>query len=454
MSLAAINRLIQLFADAFEQLGQPVEMPRAEQLAMLVQRSMDHRRRVYHSSQHLFAMVPGMNARQTLATLFHDLVYYQLDGGFPTLLDHELRRVARVDNGQLSLRLIDRNDWQLRLCAEVFGFAGGQTLSPYAGQNEFLSAVAAVRLLHDELPPRELLAIVACIEATIPFRGPDAHGRELSERLWLRLRQSNRDFACGADEGELERMVADAIDMANRDVAGFAEPDPAQFLANTWLLIEESNAPQVESGVYSIRDYRQALARMEGFLRTLKPEYIFHRDGVRPEAGEYAAQVQAAGRNLDFACAYLGCKLLSISIVEAFAQLTGGDCPISMLLGDLRGSDGPPLRAEDLLPELPAAADLNPGLLRVLQHGRARESQNDLTASPLSAYVYAALGDAASRRILVAAREMFAGTLTPQDFLAHIPAPLVDHLGQACAQISPSRRELLRHWLATRHSNG
>ena len=152
MSLAAINRLIQLFADAFAQLGHPIDMPRAEQLAMLVQRSMDHRRRVYHSSQHLFAMVLGMNARQTLATLFHDLVYYQLDGGFPTLLDHELRRVARVDNGQLSLRLIDRNDWQLRLCAEVFGFAGGQTLSPYAGQNEFLSAVAAVRLLRLSKP--------------------------------------------------------------------------------------------------------------------------------------------------------------------------------------------------------------------------------------------------------------------------------------------------------------
>lgn len=448
MSLAAINRLIQLFTDAFQQLGGAVDMPRAEQLAMLVQRSMDHRRRVYHCSQHLFAMVPGMNARQTLATLFHDLVYYQLDGGFPAQLDGELRRVARVEDGHLSLRLIDRNDWQLRLCAEVFGFSGGQSLSPYAGQNEFLSAVAAVRVLHEDLPACELLAIVACIEATIPFRGPDAHGRELPERLWQRLHQANRDFSCGADEAQLERMLVDAIELANRDVAGFAEPDPAEFLANTWLLIEESNAPQVEAGVYSIREYRQALARMEGFLRTLKPEYIFHRYGEHPGPAAYSALVEAAGRNLDFSCAYLGCKLLSISIIEAFAQLTGGDCPISMLLGDLRGSDGPPLRAEDLLPELPPAADLDPDLLRVLQYGRARESRNDLTASPLSAYVYAALGDRASQQVLAAAREMFSGALTPQDFLAYLPPAIVGNLGRACAEISISRRELLRSWLS------
>lgn len=448
MSIAAINRLILLFDQAFRQLGATVAMPRCEQLAMLVQRSMDHRHRVYHCSRHLFAMVPGMNARQTLATLFHDLVYYQLDGGFPVALEEPLRRVARCHDKQLSLRLIARKDWPLRLCAEVFGFSGGQTLSPYAGQNEFLSAVAAVRLLHEHLAAHDLLAIVACIEATIPFRGPDAEGRDLPQQLRQRLAQANRIFACGADDEELEQMLADAIALANRDVAGFAEADPARFLANTWLLIEESNAPLVDAGAYSIRDYRLAMARMEAFLRQLEPAHIFHRHGHCPEAEDYRHLLVVAGRNLEFSCAYLGCKLLAIGIVEAFAQLTGGDCPISMLLGDLRGNEERPQRAEDLLPGQVPVADHDPDLLHVLRHGRARESRNDLNASPLSAYVYAALGDAATHRGLVAARALFAGTLTPQDFLVSLPRPVVHCIGEACARISLSRRESLQAWLA------
>ena len=37
-----------------------------------------------------------------------------------------------------------------------------------------------------------------------------------------------------------------------------------------------------------------------------------------------------AGRNIDFACDYLGAKITSIAIVEAVARCTGNDGPISL----------------------------------------------------------------------------------------------------------------------------
>ena len=82
----------------------------------------------------------------------------------------------------------------------------------------------------------------------------------------------------------IDRGMADAIAMANRDVGGFAEPDPARFVSATWLLIEESNAPLAAVGVYTLREYREALTRMQGFLQALRPERVFHHyAGFPPE---------------------------------------------------------------------------------------------------------------------------------------------------------------------------
>jgi hypothetical protein len=355
--------------------------------------------------------------------------------------------VVREDGHRLKLRVIGRHDWGLQLCAEMFAVSSGQTLSPHAGQNEFLSAVAAVRLLQADLSRRDLLAIVACIEATIPFREPDAGGRSLAEQLHERLERTSRSVGCAVDAAALEEMVADALAVANRDVAGFAEADPARFLANTWQLIEESNAPQVEAGTYSIRDYREALARMAGFLRTLHPAHIFHHPAGAADADRDDPLQAAARRNLEFSCRYLDHKLLSMALIEAFAELSGGDCPLSMLLGDLRGQEECPDRAEDFLPAPPRARDIDEEMLRVLRDGRARESRNDLTSSPLSAWIYTALGNAGSARALSAARAMFAGTLHAGDFLAQLPPDIVLPIGESCTQIAVSRREALLSWL-------
>ena len=294
MTIATINRFITLFSGALEALSARVPITEIERLAMLIHQSMDQGRRTYHVSTHVFDMCEGMKPRQVLATLFHDVVYYQLDGGFPQQAHRLLMRSIRVEQQTLMIRAIGENDTGLALCAGVFGFRPGEILPLYGGMNEFLSAVVAVRLLEPHLPPKELLAIAACIEATVPFRGVAANGTGPYDRLADRLRRVSGSLGIVVSEMDIDTMVKDALIMANRDVASFAEADPGTFLATTWLLIEESNAPLSAIGIYSIQDYRGALGRMEKFLSTLNPDHVFHRYGGTPTDEQFAALLAGA----------------------------------------------------------------------------------------------------------------------------------------------------------------
>jgi hypothetical protein len=448
MTIATINRFIQLLADAFGALHAEVSMHEIERQAMLVHSAMENKRRAYHSSSHVFHMCKGMNPRQVLAAIFHDVVYYQLDVGFPQQAATLLEPVVRNENGTLVLNAIAKNDTALQLCAGVFRFEPDQDLPLFGGMNEFLSAVVAVRLLQPHLEMPDLIAIVACIEATVPFRGKDAKGRDPAFLLAGRLREQSRKLLGTPSNEEIERHVGqvmlDAVKFANRDVDGFAEPNPGKFLSATWQLIEESNTPLVGVGVYTLQDYRGALSRMEKFLGGLNPDNIFHHYNHFPDDAEFARLNEAARKNLAFACDYLGAKITSIAIIEALALETGGNCPVSMFLGDIHSPDGKPDRVEDFLPPVSIVTELKSRLLLVLEQGRARESSNDLTSSPLTAFIYRCMGHEKFLQALQQAKRMFAGELSPLEFLKSLDPEMVRAIIGACAHIAISRREALQ----------
>jgi len=443
MAIATINNFIRLFSDAFRGLSADVPGAEIEKLAMLIHDSMDQGRRVYHTSAHVFAMSKGMNPRQVLATLFHDVVYVQLDGGFPRRANVLLKRVTRSPGKTVLLKPIDSGDAGLRACVTLFGFEAGQALPLYGGLNEVLSAVVAVRSLEPWLPMSDVIAVAACIEATVPFRGMDRDGREPAEVLADRLRAVGRMLGMPFRQDELDAVVRDAVALGNRDVISFAVPDPGTFLSTTWQLIEESNAPLAAVGIYSTREYRDALTRMEGFLATLDADHIFHRYRDTPGATEFEELRVAARRNIAFAGSYLGSKVTTIAIIEALARMTGGDCPVSMLLGDIHGRDGRPDRVEQFLPPAPASASVDGQLLDVLETGRTTSSESDLTVSPLTAFVYRSLGVDGTVLARRQATRMFQGRISPRDFLAGLDRTMVRHVSKACAQIALSRTEAL-----------
>lgn len=445
MTISTINRFIGLFSDAFAALGRPVPMADIERLAMGVHCDMEHGLRVYHTSAHALEMCRDMKPLQVLAALYHDLVYFQLDGGFPAHADALLRPVAQPNGDKIVLRRIAQGDDDLAMCACVFGFQPGDELPVYGGLNEFLSAVAAVRQMSHWLRRADLLAIVACIEASIPFRGCNEAGRLPAELLAERLRNVSTAQRIGVDDAAIDGIVHDAIAFANRDVGNFASNNPGQFLSGTWMLIEESNAPLTRAGVYSVQDYRRALLRMAIFLENLDPANIYHHYRGIPDAAEMSRLSESSRTNLRFAVDYLGAKLGSMAVIEALALETGGDGPISMFLGDISAPDGNPARVANFLPPpLASTAALDTELLAVLEHGRARESSSDLTSSPVTAFLYRSLGSDGMGALTTQARLMFAGTLSGRGFLMGQPAELVCAIIDACRQIALSRSERLR----------
>lgn len=447
MAIATINRFIALFDQSFAALSIPIEMAQTERLAVLVHQAMNSKTRTYHTAGHVFSMCEGMQPLQVLAALFHDVVYYQLDAGYPAGAQHLLNDVARPEHGELVLQAVADTEPALALCAAVFNFKAGQTLPLYGGMNEFLSAALAMRLLSPYLDPAQLIAIAACIEATIPFR-PPVEGITAVDAMAQRVHQQYRLHAPQGDDDVLhalvQQTVRDAVVLANRDVGGFGKADPGAFLSTTWLLIDESNAPLSNPGVYSVQDYRGALVRMADFLSHLDASNIFQQYGTTPSADALSHLSAAAQRNIAFACDFLNAKITSIAIIEALALCTGTDCPVSMFLGDMRSEDGQPDRAQDFLPPAPTGRTFNPALLAVFENGRSVQSSNDLTASPLTAFTYQSMGTEGTLQALALANAMFEGTLTPQAFLQALDPALVRAISQACARIALSRADALR----------
>ncbi len=447
MTIANINRFIQLLHTSFDALHARVSIEQVEHMAVLIHSAMESPRRHYHSSGHALHLCENMNPRQVLAASFHDIVYIQLDDGFPSRAADLLHPLARRQGDDMLLRDIASDDSTLQLCMELFGFQSGQALPLFRGMNEFFSAVVAARMLQAHITPADLIAVLACIEATVPFRGPEVDGRDCSQALADRVRIQARKRLGLSDGDALDAFVcgvmADAISMANRDVGGFAEPNPARFVSATWQLIEESKAPLASVGVYTLQDYREALSRMQGFLESLQPGLVFSCYAGQPSAQDFERLTAAAATNIGFTCAFLRLKISSIGIIEALARLTGGNGPVSMFLGDIRSSQGVPERIEDYLPEGPDAPGLDANILLLLEKGRLQDSKNDLTVSPLTAYMYRCLGPAACATALVDVKRMVQAEISPLEFLKTLDPDMVCSIIDACARIAISRSERL-----------
>ena len=389
-------------------------------------------------------MDPG-KPHTTLAALFHDLVYYQVDHGFLPPIARALSSSIESRGSGVWLKAgAEKTDRRLALTLGVFGLQPGQELAPLRGMNEFLSALVMNSALAAVVKEADLIVSAACIEATIPFRRPDADGMSPADHLEQRLKRTVRDMGVELTEERIQQAVRLAVSFANRDVANFGEKEVTRFLDNTWKLLPETNPSLRIQGIYSIRSYRRALQGMEGFLRGLDPGTIFAQYRGAPPDEEYRRMARRGERNVSTAREYLGIKLLAVSILEALAEISGGDAPVALFMGELhaqqRGS-----RLEDYLPDnhRPAGRPLDPTLHDLLAKGRANASLFDLQNSPLSLFIYQHLGAEGFPRHLADARRFFDGTLRPRAFLDALPGPMVAAIAKGCAHMAFTRADEL-----------
>jgi len=387
--------------------------------------------REFHNHDHVIDLVADGDPLEVIAALYHDAVYIQVDLGPP----HSMR-------GELSAVLAQGADgWRVLPAAaepvsgdvlHVFGRSVGDVVTPMTGLNEFASALVASIQLAEALSREQRIAIAACIEQTIPFRVDPVP--ELHQRL----------AELGLADAALDAAIRSAVRVGNRDVENFADNDAARFLDNTWKLLPESNPALHSPMVYTVRDYRVALLKMEGFLAWLPAERVFHSWNDEPRPEVHARRVARAAGNIELAVRYLRAKLYSISLVEAIAEVTGGDVPVDYFMGGVKSVRRPAMKTiEQFLPCLPDARDLDPPLHRLLAEGRASESSFDTGPSPLGAFLHAAVGDREVMRGVTAAKKWWAGAGDAAAFLASQPRPPVAAIARAAANIVDTRRDRL-----------
>ncbi|MDB4961868.1 MAG: hypothetical protein JWP01_1867 [Myxococcales bacterium] len=431
-----VHEIVNALWKALHDLESTAETHDIERWGFSIHAALSAAGREFHNHDHVVDLLHDGDPLEVIAALYHDAVYIQVDQGPPRSMRNEIAGV--LQQGADGWRILP--EAAAPVSADVLGVFGrqvGEIVTPTTGLNEFASALVSALQLQDALDREQRIAVAACIELTIPFRTDPVNA--LASRLQ----------ALGIPASRHEDMVRRAVRVGNRDVENFSNNDAAQFLDNTWKLLPESNPELHAPMVYTVRDYRKALLKMEGFLAWLPAERVFHRWGDEPRAEVHARRVARTTGNLKLAVRYLRAKLYSISLVEAIAETTGGDVPLDYFMGGLKSTQlarptaGPVKRIEQFLPQLAHAPDLDASLHRLLAEGRASESSFDTGPSPLGAFLHATVGESAVMKGVEHAKKWWAGGMDAADFLAAQPARPVAAIARAAGNIIDTRRDRL-----------
>ncbi|MBA3818001.1 MAG: hypothetical protein H0X17_03865 [Deltaproteobacteria bacterium] len=429
-----VHEIVNALWRSLHQLGSPATTEDIELWGFSVHAALSAAGREFHNHDHVVDLIADGDSLEVIAALYHDAVYIQVDQGPPRSMLAELSTV-------LAPAADPREGWTvLPTAAEpatadvlaVFGRQVGDRVTSTTGLNELASALVCAIQLHAALEREHVIALAACIEQTIPFRVDPV--TVLHDRL----------AQLGLADGVLDETVRRAVRVGNRDVDNFSDNDPARFLDSTWKLLPESNPALYSPMVYTVRDYRRALQKMEGFLAWLPADRVFHTWGGEPRPEIHARRVARTTDNLQLAVRYLRAKLYSIGLVEALAEVTGGDVPLDYFMGGLKSAEHPLMkRIEQFLPALADAPELDRPLHKLLAEGRASQSSFDTGPSPLGAFLHGTVGEAAVMQGVELARRWWGGGLDAAGFLASQPARPIAAIARAAANIIETRRDRL-----------
>lgn len=440
-----IQKLVNLIEKSLLDLNTSSSQDFIESTAILIHESMSGANRRFHTTDHIFQVIdPRGNPILNLSALFHDLVYYNVDGCFTLRIEEMLNPYITVELEQVFIRRRGTSqDIILPIVLNVFGFSYGQLLTPFSGLNEFLSALIFARIFQPLLTIKDLLGVIACIEASQPFRKNNSDGKSCFALLEERLQKINRTRSLGLKENELIAIVKGSVRFANLDVSNFAYKDSAHFLDNTWKLLPENNPHLVSNKVYTIKSYRSALDKMEVFFNKVDVSAIFHCYADEPTEEEFLKIQAQAEKNVNLAKFYLSGRLLATGILEALCMLTGGDAPVVMIMGNnSHGNVEPKHEFNDLINKIPVtiAKDVNPEILALLEYEADVVSILDFRKTPLSAFVYKSIGQEKMLKYLEIAKEFFIGKRSAEDFLDEIDQGIVSAIATVCAEMISTRR--------------
>ena len=312
---STIERLKKMLEESIEALRiesnqkgamlEPTSSTRIDHMARFIEASMCTPGRLYHSVHHVFDVVHGMNLPEdavlVLAALFHDVIYLSID------------KELSPDQADFLLEQ-DPDNHCIMLVRSIF-----PADTNYTTCNEYLSALVAAKLLRECLSSQHLVQVVACIEASIPFR-PNQPMERLYERLSI-LDSVNQDMNLPFTPPQLIKTVQMAARFANHDLRAFRSPDATYFWSTSWQLLPEWH-PALLKSVPRLKDLEDALTKLQhNYTKLPPPEQVFQSFRGEPSKERLEEYCQLARRNIQVVDTYTNYRRWAIRVVVDFVAL-------------------------------------------------------------------------------------------------------------------------------------
>ena len=131
-----LQTLIDILLQVFAQLRVTLSPDELEELAVTIHRAMTGKSRLYHSLEHALGFWDPENPIQTLAGLYHDIVYYHVDMGYAPEIAATISPYLIAEGEQTALTTLALpEDRKYHLVLAAFGFQPGQIIPPERGLN-------------------------------------------------------------------------------------------------------------------------------------------------------------------------------------------------------------------------------------------------------------------------------------------------------------------------------
>lgn len=448
-----ITHVTNLLGEAFASLGVDVPAQELERISVFLNKSYGTKNRAFHNIKHALDVSLASGPLCLLAGLFHDVVYLQVD----PLDQEDLRKMLNPFELTHDLKVTlpkphpsNLSHWQQALY-DIFDHSPGDIIDLQHGLNELLSAWIAILFLHKHLSAAELLQVMSCIEATIPFRGHRKNPSAI-ECLGFKIQRAVQTLKIKIEEDSLQTILIEATKISNHDVKGFAEKRSEKFIHNSWALLYEAN-PSLQSRYFTIKEYREPLRKIHKFLSELNPTQIFSSYLGLPSPREMQKLEMRAENNLATGRAYFKAKLMDLAVLESFAEISGGDCPLELFLGRRpRSYESNSSQLETTLarhisdPSSEKKFAPNEKLMRLLKMRRAFRFRQDIRVTLLGSFLNQQLDPQTYTMISNQLESFFDQKLSAQEFLSMFPDHVLSALGSSIGDLAPHRQESLREY--------
>lgn len=406
-----------LFEDALNGIGANVSPRELESLAVFVQRHMDGRSRHYHGLSHIFDLAEGGTPVIILGAIYHDIIQLNADTGYSPHVASRLEPYIEVREGKRYIKQFSSSEHLFAdMALTIFSRQRGQEVSLTPGSNEFLSALVAIAEIGKFMNVYNMLEILACIEATIPFRIPEK-GAPLFQVLEAKVQQVDRQLNLQLGNDKVVHIIQQAVALGNRDVFNFSDQIIENFMFNTWALLPETNVPMRFLRTILTSQYRKAIHGTLKFFEHLYPEIIFHEFKGYPTSAEYKKLLANTAGNLTVSKEYFGAILYSCTLIESISALTGGEVPLSLFLGDVADVGERCSSSAFVYPKIKSSSTFDQTVYDLLYHGGERDGRCLFSGFPVAAYVYGSLSAEFVRDNLNHCQMFFDRKISAHEFL-------------------------------------